>query len=688
MRSRRPSTSRLEARRKLTKAPAELLLNPELSRVAFDERILAFAEDAAVPILERLRFLGMVGDRLDDFFMSRVARFKEQVATGDDERTIDGLTAAEQLDVIAKRAQRIVARAYGLLDELLPQLQAHGICISRWSSLSAEDREIVRTTYGDRIKALIRPLVADPSRPFPHIRNLRPALAVTGRTAGSDAEWFLAIELPGDLPRFLPLVGANQFVLLEDAIEAALPEVFPGLKISNAALFRVTRSANLDLDDEPRDILRAVEVSVQRRPFQEVVRLECERDMPPAMRDRLLREFQSQGASTLGEQDVYTAAALLDLASLSEIASLDQPDLKFPPLKRRVRVRPTDAVLDHARRRDLLLRFPEDDFEQTVERFLHEAANDPHVVQIKITVYRTSKDSSIVAALRAARAKGKQVTAVIELKASFDEQDNVVWARDLERDGIRVVLTPVKFKVHAKIALIVRREEGGLRRVAYIGTGNMNAATARSYVDFGLLTADPDLTGEVSMVFDLLTGDSERVDFQKLLVAPFHMRRRFLQLVDREIEHARAGRPAGIRMHINGLADQKCISALYEASQAGVPVDMMVRDICALRPGVPGLSENIRVVSVVGRLLHHARIFHFRNGGADEYFIGSADWRPRNFNERVEVVTEIRQPDHQAELDEFLAGTLGARRAWRLQSDGAYVRGTVATEPIKEASRR
>jgi polyphosphate kinase len=345
-------------------------------------------------------------------------------------------------------------------------------------------------------------------------------------------------------------------------------------------------------------------------------------------------------------------------------------------------------VLDHARRRDLLLRFPEDDFEQTVERFLHEAAQDPDVVQIKITVYRTSKDSSIVAALREARQKGKHVTAVIELKASFDEQDNVAWARDLERDGIRVVLTPVKYKVHAKIALIVRREPEGLRRVAYIGTGNMNASTARSYVDFGVLTADPDLTREVSNVFDLLTGDSDDTEFERLIVAPFHMRRRFVALIEREIEHAKAGRPSGIRLHINGLADEKSIAALYRASQAGVKVEMMVRDICALRPGVKGLSDNITVVSVVGRLLHHARIFHFRNGGADEYFIGSADWRPRNFNERVEVVTQISQPDHQAELGEFLTGTLSAQRAWRLTSDGAYVREASATDPIRADVRK
>jgi polyphosphate kinase len=460
--------------------------------------------------------------------------------------------------------------------------------------------------------------------------------------------------------------------------------------VSGAYLFRVTRSATLDLDDDPENVLRAVENSVVRRPYQEVVRLEYERAMPAVIRQRLVDEFrkESPGASALCDEDLYTAPTLLDLAALGDLAAIDKPELKFPPLARRVRVRPTDSMLAHARRRDMLLRFPDDDFEQSVERFLHEAADDPQVEQIKITVYRTSKDSSIIAAIREARAKGKEVTAVIELKASFDEKDNVAWARDLEAAGIRVVLTPVKFKVHAKIALIVRREDGVLRRVAYIGTGNMNAATARTYVDFGLLTADPELTAEVSAVFDLLTGDGENTEFDRLLVAPFQMRKRLLKLIQREIDHATAGRPSGIRLHINGLADVKCIAALQRASQAGVPIDMMVRDICAIRPGVPGLTDNVRVVSVVGRLLHHARILHFRNGGADEYFIGSADWRPRNFNERVEVVVEIQQPDHKAELDEFLTETLSAERAWRLQSDGGYVRNSAGTQPTMVAARR
>jgi polyphosphate kinase len=659
------------------KAPPELLLNPELSRLAFNERILAFAEDPAVPLLERLRFLGMAGERLDDFFMSRVAHLKLLLSANENERSIDGLTAAEQLDAIAVRVTAMMRRAYDLLEtQLLPGLEARGITIERWTSMTAEDRAFVLRNYVQRIEALVTPLVADPSRPFPHIRNLRPALTAMVRLHDSSAEQFLAIELPGDLPRFVPLAGRGRFVPLEDVIDAALPELYPGLERGRSFLFRVTRSAHMDLDDEPRDLLQAIEEAVRRRPYQEVVRLECERAMPPAMRHRLLGELQHETIEQpimLGEQDVYTVGRLVDLAALEEIASMDLPNLKFQPLPHRTPLRTDRGVLAEVRERDILLRFPQDDFEESVERFLLEAAADPAVVSIKITVYRTSKDSAVVAALRTARAMGKDVTAVVELKASFEEQDNIAWARDLEQDGIRVVLSPVRFKVHAKIGLVVRREDETLRHFAYIGTGNLNAATARSYVDFGLLTADPEITRELGEVFKLLAGEEGHREFNRLVVAPFDMRERFLTLIDREIEHARAGRMAGIRLQLNGLSDRQLVGALYRASQAGVRIDMMVREICALRPGMRGISENIGVVSLVGRLLQHARIIHFRNGGDDEYFIGSADWRPRNLHERIEVVTSIRQPDHKKLLDTVLTETLNDPTAWRLQSDGEYV---------------
>jgi polyphosphate kinase len=657
--------------------PPRLLLNMELSRLAFDERILIIAEDPATPLLERVRFLGMFGQRRDDFFMSRVAHFKRLLARGDDTRTLDGLTPAEQLGVIAIRARQITERAYRLLNRrLLPDLEAHGIRLERWDSLSEEDRAYLRATYGRSIETLVMPLVADPAHPFPHVRNLRPALATIVRTPEDGSEQLVAVELPGDLPRFVPLAGGRRFVLLENVIEAALPELYPGLEVVSAHTFRVTRSAKLDLTGEPLDILQLVEEEVTRRPFQEVVRLEVEHAMPMHMRHHLLREFQyelEQQLSVPGEQDVYAVGRLVDLAALQELAAIEMPELKFQPLERRAPLAAERDLFSQVAERERLFHFPWDDFEASVERFLHEAAVDTDVVSIKVTLYRTSSDSGVVAALREARARGKEVVALVELKASFDEQRNIEWARELEQDGIRIVFSPIRFKVHAKIALVVRREAGELRRYAYIGTGNLNAATARAYVDLGLLTADPELTREVGSVFNLLTGYSTGAEIRSLLVAPFDMRQRLLRLIERETAHARAGRPARIRVQINGLADRRLIGALYRASQAGVKIDMMVREICALRPGVPRVSENIRVVSLVGRLLQHARIIHFANNGSDEYYIGSADWRPRNLSERVEVATPIRDPEQHALLDRILDATLNDPDAWELTPDGEFV---------------
>jgi polyphosphate kinase len=658
--------------------PPELLLNMELSRLGFDERILAVAEDRSVPLLERVRFLGMFGERRDDFFTSRVAHFKRLLARGDDKRSIDGLTPAETLDAIATRARQMMRRAYELLNRaLLPELQEHGISILRWDALSAKDRDYVRENYGAQVETLVMPLVADPAHPFPHVRNLRPALAAIVRPPDGGAEQFVAIELPGELPRFTPLEDGRRFVLLEDVIAASLPELYPGLVVVEAHTFRVTRSAHMDIAGEPLDMLQAVEEEVSRRPFQEVVRLEVEHAMPPAMRHHLLREFQyelEEQLSTPGEQDVYTVGRLVDLAALEELAALNLPNLRFPPLERRAPLDAQRDVFDQVREHDLLFHFPYDDFAQSVERFLDEAADDPDVVSLRATLYRTGKDSGVVAALRRARERGKEVAVLVELKASFDEQRNIEWARDLEQDGIRVVFSPVRFKVHAKIALVVRREGDTLRRYAYIGTGNLNAATASSYVDLGLLTCDPDLAREVGAVFNLLTGYSGGGAIRRLLVAPFDMRRRLLKLIEREANHAREGREAGIRVQLNGLADRRLIGALYRASAAGVRIEMMVREICALRPGVPGVSDNISVVSIVGRLLQHARIIHFRNGGQDEYYIGSADWRPRNLTERVEVVAPVSDPIHHAVLDDILTSSLNHPDAWRLSADGEYIR--------------
>ncbi len=664
----------------------QTLLNTELSRMSFDERILVMAEDPAMPLLERVRFLSMFGQRRDDFFMTRVARFKRMVAAGDADRTMDGLTPSQQLDLIAIRARAMKRRAFALLEQrLLPELAARDITIASWKDLGADDHDYVRATYGHRLEALIVPLVADPMHPFPHVRNLRPALAATVRLPGQHSEQLIAVELPGDLPRFVPLPGGRRFVPLEDVIMATLPELYPGLTVMQAHTFRVTRSAAIDLGDDPFDMLETVAEEVARRPFQEVVRLEVERSMPPEIREHLLREIQfeqEEYASTLDEQDVYTVERFVDLAALAEIADIDEPALHFeaqhpkPPF-------PTDrSVFELIAERDRLVHFPHDSFADSVERLLDEAADDPQVVAVKITLYRTSSDSAIVAALRRAREKGKDAVAMVELKASFDEQRNIEWARSLEQAGIRVVFSPPRYKVHAKVALVLRREGDALRHYAYIGTGNLNARTAATYVDVGLLTADPVITQEVNAVFNLLTGYAAKADIDTLLVSPFNMRRRFVRMIEREIEHARAGRPARIRIQMNGLADRRLIAALYQASQAGVEIDMMVREICALRPGVPGLSENIRVTSLLGRHLQHARIYHFHNAGEDEYYIGSADWRPRNMRERVEVVTPVRDPGHCERLDRILVETLAHPETWQLGPDGAYVRRGAVIEAV------
>jgi polyphosphate kinase len=663
--------------------PPEHLLNMELSRISFDERVLAVAADPSVPLLERVRFLGMFAERRDDFFMSRVAHFKHLLARRDDSRSMDGLTPAQTLDAIAARARHVMHGAYELLNQqLLPQLQQHGISVERWTVLSEAERDSIRNQYGDDIATLLMPHAAGPAHPFPHVRNLRPALAAVLRPADGGAEQLVAIEMPGEMPRFLPLPGARRFVLLEDVVEAMLPELYPGFETVQAYTFRVTRSAHMDLSGEPIDMLQAVEEEVARRPFQEVVRLEVEHAMPPRIRHMLLREFQYEAEeqlSTPGEADVYTAGRLVDLASLRELASLELPELRYSALEY---TSPLDerTVFEQVSEQDRLLHFPWNDFEATVQRFLEEAADDPDVLSLRTTLYRTGADSGVVAALRRARSRGKEVAVLVELKASFDERRNIEWARELEHDGIRVVFSPVRFKVHAKIALVIRREDSVLRRYAYIGTGNLNASTARSYVDVGLLTADPELTREVGSVFNLLTGYTATAAFERLLVAPFDMRRRLLRLIEREIKHALNGRPSGIRLQLNGLADRRLIGALYRASAAGVPVRLMVREICALRPGVEGLSDKISVVSVVGRLLQHARILHFHNGGEDEYFIGSADWRPRNLSERVEVAAPVRDPAHMARLDEILDATLNDPSAWRLEPSGEYV-------PVSAAAR-
>jgi polyphosphate kinase len=664
-----------------TEIPPDQLLNAELSRIAFDERILVFAESEETPLLERVRFLSMFGARQDDFFMSRVAGFKDELLAGGRRLTLDGLDAHQQLDLIGVRARHIAVRAQTLLrDRLLPALAERGIRILRWAELGEELRTFLLDHYGTDAEAVLTPMAADASHPFPHIRNLRPAIGAVVRLPGSERTHFTAVELPGELPRFLPLPDGLCFVPLEDLVLARLPELFSGLEVQSAHLFRVTRSARTQIEETlVADVLQAVESDVAQRPFRAPVRLEVAADMPRPIRQLILEELRHEAPAeptALGPRDVYVVDGLIDLEALDEIAGIEPPDpgLVFGPLQPGDPFPEDTPVFDLIADADRLVHYPYDDFSATAERFIREAAEDPQVVSLKVTLYRTDTASEVVKALSRARNRGKDAVALIEIKASFDEEQNIAWAKSLSAAGIHVVFSPLKYKVHAKAALVVRREGDRLRRYCYIGTGNLNAATARSYTDVGLLTCDPEIGEELQAVFNILTGYSAAGEFEHLLVSPFNMRRRFLRLLDREIENARAGRPAGLRGQLNGLADRRMIGKLYDASAAGVEIDLAVREICALRPGVPGLSENIRVVSLLGRLLQHSRIFEFANGGDPEYFIGSADWRPRNLSRRVEVVTPVRHPPLKARLSDILDAVLYDERVWVLQPDGSHAR--------------
>lgn len=665
----------------------------ELSRLAFEDRLIEFCEDPEIPLLERVRLVAIVAERIDVFFMTRVGRLKRLAASGTQK---PAATAAphEQLDVIALEARRLMHRAYTLVDELLEGLAAIDVGIEDWSTLDRKERAFLQETCANRLEGLITATVVGGSREtsaesrpvrylaeFPHVRNLRPALIVSARERETGTACVVIVELPADLPRLVRLEKgrARRFVPLEQIIVAELPELCPELHLGDAYLFRVTRNAHTEFDDDD-DSLRDLEEEIERRPFQEVVRLEVQQAMPRAMRERLLEQFTREAeasAPDLGDRDTYPVEGLLDLTALEDIAKLDVPQLKCAPLTRR----PTrvDQVLQ-AGTGDALLHFPFDDFETSIERFLHDAARHPDLESMQTTIYRTDDRSDVVEALRIARSRGVEVNAIVEVKASFDERDNIDLARALEADGIRVILSPHSLKVHAKTALVTFRGDRAPKRAALIGTGNMNAVTAKSYIDLWLVTRDPERTRDIALLFDVLTGEKDpaEVRFGTLLVSPFEMRRRFLEMIERESSNARAGRPAGIRGMMNGLTDATIMDALYRASQAGVPVDLMVRGPCLLRPATPGLSDNIRVVSVAGSLLQHTRIYSFRNAGDDQYFIGSADWRPRNFDVRVEVITPITEREHVGQLERILSETLSAPDAWVLDAEGVYLRTTRA----------
>ncbi|HEV8509107.1 MAG TPA: polyphosphate kinase 1 [Gemmatimonadales bacterium] len=660
----------------------EQFLNPELSWVEFNGRVLALAEDQRTPPAARVRFLGIFSTNLDQFVMTQIGALKQLVAVAQNVPSADGggLRPQETLDAIAVRLRPLMARQFRAFQALAPSL-----AITRWDELTGDEREQWRRRCAEEILPFVNPkaLTRAPGHPFPLVGDRRIALFVALRDRTGSPLHYAIVEIPRDLPRFLRVSDDHRLVPVEDLVRANLDLVYPGRVIAAAHAFRLTRSGDLQLDETTTaNFLQAIEEELGRRQSRPVLRIEFEAGTPQALQDLLQRELrfeESERDSTLSAADVYVSEGLIDLGGLREIAPPDSL-ADYPPFTPADPFRAGRPVLEQLDERDVLVHHPSDSFPASVERFIAEAADDPDVHAIKLTLYRPGGPSSgaIAESLRRAAASGKDVSVVVEVKARFDEAGNISWARSLERDGIHVVTGLVSLKTHAKLALVVRRTAGRVRRYAHIGSGNYNPDTALVYTDVGLFTADPRITADVHALFNELTGSSSapQAQVRHLLVAPTNLLERLLALIDRETQLALAGRPARIRAKLNALSDSTVIQALYRASQAGVVVDLVVRGICTLRPAVPGLSEQIRVVSILGRFLEHARIYHFANGGADaeEYYVGSADWRPRNLRRRVEVMAPVFDAEAQRKLDTLLTKELNDPTAWILQSDGAYER--------------
>jgi polyphosphate kinase len=673
-----------------------LYLNRELSWLEFNRRVLHEALDPRTPLLERLKFLGIFSSNLDEFFQVRVAGLKQQSAAGIVERTADGMTPEDQLSAISSIVREMVRQHRQCLSEVLPALAEEGVTLhQRISELSRAERDHVDSYFQTNVFPVLTPLAVDPGHPFPYISNLSLSLAVALRgTEGEDR--FARVKVPKILPRWVPLPTPNTFVPLEEVIGANLEALFPGVEILGWYTFRITRNTDLQIDhgDEAEDLLSLIQEEVRNRRFAEVVRIEVHASMPPSLRELLLMEFSEQQdppTRPLTTDDLYEIQGLMDTADLMSLATLDLPALRDPvfhPVTPPRLANPRN-IFDVIREGDLLLHHPYDSFQTSVERFIQAAAEDPDVVAIKLTLYRTGGDSSIARMLVQAAERGKQVAVLIELQARFDEENNIIWAQRLEDIGVHVSYGVAGLKTHAKVMLVVRREGDTMRRYLHIGTGNYNPKTARLYSDFGLLSANPSLGADLTDLFNVLTGFASPAGYRKLIVAPRGMRERLIGLIRREIAHWKEGAPARIIAKMNALVDPDIIAALYEASGAGVPIDLIVRGICCLRPGLPGISESIRVISVVGRFLEHSRAFYFLNGGEEEVYIGSADWMPRNLDRRIEAVTPIDNPaDRQALRDLLALMWEDNRQAWELRSDGTYAQRRPPPPEVERATHR
>jgi len=675
-----------------------LYINRELSWLAFNARVLHEAFDARNRLLERVKFLSIFSTNLDEFYMVRVAGLRRQIAAGVQHIPADGLTPSRQLDAVTERVAELMEQQRKCLYEvLLPELAEHGIQLVAMSELDQTELQRIDQFFESQVFPVLTPLAVDPGHPFPYISNLSLSIAVQIKDPATGIVRLARVKVPKSLPRWVPFGKENHFVPLEQVIGAHLDALFPGMEIGGFSTFRVTRYSDLDLAgaDEDDDLLTMIEEQVFQRRFAEVVRVEVDRGIPRELRDLILAEVledQPPEMPTLTESDLVETGPLLDLGDLMWLATMNIPELRDPPFIPAIPPElrdPSRSIFEAIRETDILLHHPFDSFSASVEQFLTAAARDPNVLAIKMTLYRTSGDTEIVRALTEAAQSGKEVAVLIELQARFDEVNNIAWARTLEGFGVHVAYGLPGLKTHTKTALVVRKEPDGIRRYAHIGSGNYNSQTARVYTDLGLLTSNPSIGADLTDLFNSLTGFSRQNSFRNLLVAPRNMRQRFTEMVDREADLARAGKPARIIAKMNSLVDAEIIRHLYEASQAGVNIDLIVRGICCLRPGMPGISDRIRVVSIVGRFLEHSRIFYFGNDGNEEMYFGSADWMPRNFDRRVEVVTPIENRLLHHRVCSLLETCLADnRQAWDLHPDGTYVQRKPGTDPVMSTHER
>jgi len=657
--------------------PQDRFLDRELSWLAFNARVLELAEDDALPLLERVRFAAIFASNLDEFFMVRVAGLKRRMAAGVAVPAVSGLRPREVLGAIWQESRALMERHGRLFhDDLVPRLSETDIELLRWDDLTSEERDHGRELFRDRLYPVLTPLAVDPAHPFPYISGLSLNLAVGVRNPDTGKEHFARVKVPPNFPRWVAL-GQQRFVPIEDVIGAHLDLLFPGMEVVAHHAFRVTRNEDLEVEeDDAENLLKALEKELLRRRFGPPVRLEVEESIDPHVLELLVSELDINGP------EVIRLPGPLDLRGLHAIADSDRSELKFPAfipgthpdLAEVETANPADmfAALSAT---DVLVHHPYDSFATSVQRFIEQAAADPQVLAIKQTLYRTSGDSPIIEALVDAAESGKQVLVLVEIKARFDERANIRWARTLEQAGCHVVYGLLGLKTHCKLALVVRDEPDGIRRYAHIGTGNYNPKTARMYEDLGLLTSDANIADDITDLFNNLSGYSLRGEYRTLMVAPHGVRDGLVERIEAEVDHHRAGRPAGIRFKVNSLVDEALIDALLHASQAGVPIDLLTRGICALRPGAKGLSETIRVRSILGRFLEHSRIFWFENGGSPQAWIGSADLMHRNLDRRVESLVKIPSERHCRELAELLTLSFDdATASWHLDSDGKWQR--------------